>query len=143
MSPQYVAAVIFVQKSHYSQQFRRRDPTDADEAEFMENVFDSLCSALAESEIKDFFLKSEGVDLMVLMMRYTLCLFSRRSFELFPLRDKMQARSRAVKTLDHAMSGHAGTEACNVFVEASGLKYLFNAFMGKVCFDWIRALLFF
>ncbi len=109
----------------------------------MENVFDSLCSALAESEIKDFFLKSEGVDLMVLMMRYTLCLFSRRSFELFPLRDKMQARSRAVKTLDHAMSGHAGTEACNVFVEASGLKYLFNAFMGKVCFDWIRALLFF
>ena len=36
----------------------------------MENVFDSLCSALAEAEIKDSFLKSEGVDLMVLMMRY-------------------------------------------------------------------------
>jgi len=30
------------------------------------------------------------------------------------------------------MSGHAGSEACNIFVEASGLKYLFNAFMGKV-----------
>jgi len=43
-----------------------------DEAEFMENVFDSLCSALAESEIKDLFLKSEGVDLMVLMMKYIL-----------------------------------------------------------------------
>ncbi|KAI0254679.1 DUF1716-domain-containing protein [Lactifluus subvellereus] len=95
-------------------QFRRRDPADADEAEFMENVFDTLCSALAEAEIKDLFLKSEGVDLMVLMMK-----------------DKMQARSRAVKTLDHAMSGHTGTEACKVFVEASGLKYLFNAFMGK------------
>ena len=51
----------------------------------------------------------------------------------------MQARSRAVKTLDHAMSGHAGAEACKVFVEASGLKYLFNAFMGKVCFSWIHA----
>lgn len=51
----------------------------------------------------------------------------------------MQVCSRAVKTLDHAMSGHAGTESCNVFVEASGLKYLFNAFMGKVWFDWIRA----
>jgi hypothetical protein len=36
----------------------------------MENAFDSLCSALAESEIKDLFLKSEGVDLMVLMMKY-------------------------------------------------------------------------
>jgi len=54
-------------------QFRRRDPTDADEAEFMENVFDSLCSALAEAEIKDLFLKSEGVDLMVLMMKYIFC----------------------------------------------------------------------
>jgi len=43
----------------------------------------------------------------------------------------MQARSRAVKALDHAMSGHAGTEASKVFVEAQGLKYLFNAFMGK------------
>jgi beta-catenin-like protein 1 len=31
------------------------------------------------------------------------------------------------------MSGHAGTEASRVFVEALGLKYLFNAFMGKVC----------
>ncbi|KAF8261390.1 Catenin-beta-like protein [Lactarius quietus] len=94
--------------------FRRRDPTDTDEAEFMENIFDSLCSALAEAEIKNLFLKSEGVDLMVLTMK-----------------DKMQARSRAVKALDHAMSGHAGAEACVVFIEASGLKYLFNAFMGK------------
>ncbi|KAI9448047.1 DUF1716-domain-containing protein [Lactarius indigo] len=95
-------------------QFRRRDPTDTDETEFMENIFDSLCSALAEAEIKKLFLKSEGVDLMVLTMM-----------------DKMQARSRAVKALDHAMSGHAGAEACMVFIEASGLKYLFNAFMGK------------
>ncbi|KAI9467002.1 DUF1716-domain-containing protein [Lactarius psammicola] len=95
-------------------QFRRRDPTDTDETEFMENIFDSLCSALVEAEIKNLFLKSEGVDLMVLTMM-----------------DKMQARSRAVKTLDHAMSGHAGAEASKVFIEASGLKYLFNAFMGK------------
>jgi len=105
----------------------------------MENVFDSLCSALAESEIKDLFLKSEGVDLMVLMMKYILRLFFPEFVLTFPHRDKMQVCSRAVKTLDHAMSGHAGTEACNVFIEASGLKYLFNAFMGKVCFDWIHA----
>ena len=43
---------------------------DADETEFMENVFDSLCSALSEPQIKDLFLASEGVDLMVLMMKY-------------------------------------------------------------------------
>lgn len=35
----------------------------------MENVFDSLCSALGEPEIKKLFLDSEGVDLMVLMMK--------------------------------------------------------------------------
>ena len=33
----------------------------------MENVFDVLCSALAEPEIKQQFLDSEGVDLMILM----------------------------------------------------------------------------
>lgn len=36
----------------------------------MENVFDVLCSALAEPEIKKSFLDSEGVDLMVLIMKY-------------------------------------------------------------------------
>ncbi|KAA1466407.1 DUF1716-domain-containing protein [Dentipellis sp. KUC8613] len=95
-------------------QFRRRDPGDADEAEFMENAFDTLCSALGEPEIKALFLKSEGVDLMVLMMK-----------------EKMDSRSRSIKTLDHALSGTAGTEACEVFVEALGLKHLFSAFMGK------------
>ncbi|KAI9508932.1 DUF1716-domain-containing protein [Russula earlei] len=113
-------------------QFRRRDPTDADEAEFMENVFDSLCSALAEADIKDLFLKSEGVDLMVLMMRYILPKFPLNlSLDCSSVRDKMQARSRAIKALDHAMSGLAGAEACKIFVEASGLKYLFNTLMGK------------
>lgn len=38
----------------------------------MENVFDTLCSALGEPEIKKMFLDSEGVDLMVLMLKYVL-----------------------------------------------------------------------
>jgi beta-catenin-like protein 1 len=80
MSPRYVTIVMSLTGLTYPQQFRRRDPADADEAEFMENVFDSLCSALAESEIKDLFLKSEGVDLMILMMRYILRLFSLSRF---------------------------------------------------------------
>lgn len=51
-------------------------------------------------------------------------------------RDKMQARSRAIKVLDYAMSGAAGTAACETFVEALGLKTLFASFMGgKVCFS--------
>lgn len=42
----------------------------------MENVFDALCSALAEPENKQLFLDSEGVDLMVLMMKHVLAEFS-------------------------------------------------------------------
>lgn len=41
----------------------------------MENVFDALCSALTESENKQLFLDSEGVDLMVLMMKCVLAGF--------------------------------------------------------------------
>ncbi|KAH9853480.1 DUF1716-domain-containing protein [Lenzites betulinus] len=93
--------------------YRKRDPVDPDETEFMENVFDVLCSALGEPEVKQQFLDSEGVDLMVLM-----------------LKDKMQARSRAIKVLDYAMSGPAGTAACETFVDALGLKTLFSTFMG-------------
>ncbi|KZW04240.1 DUF1716-domain-containing protein [Exidia glandulosa HHB12029] len=95
-------------------QYRKRDPADADETEFMENLFDVLCSALAEMEIKKLFLKSEGVDLMVLMMK-----------------EKMQSRSRSIKVLDHALSSPAGSANCEAFVEALGLKTLFPAFMGK------------
>ncbi|KAH0840137.1 Catenin-beta-like protein [Lanmaoa asiatica] len=95
-------------------QFRYREPVDADETEFMENLFDALCSALAEPEIKSLFLASEGVDLMVLMMK-----------------EKLQSKSRSIKTLDYAMSGPAGADLCTNFVEALGLKTLFSAFMGK------------
>ena len=42
---------------------------DADEEEFMGNVFDTLCAALTESENKKLFIDSEGVDLMVLMLK--------------------------------------------------------------------------
>ncbi|KXN89625.1 Beta-catenin-like protein 1, partial [Leucoagaricus sp. SymC.cos] len=95
-------------------QFRRRDPVDADETEFMENLFDALCSALSEAPVKRLFLESEGPDLMVLMMK-----------------EKKQSRSRSIKTLDYAMSGSHSSIVCAAFVEALGLKTLFSAFMGK------------
>jgi beta-catenin-like protein 1 len=98
----------------------------------MENVFDALCSALNEPEIKDLFSASEGVDLMVLIMKSVLrsipfLLTLTRNF-----REKRQSRLRSIKTLDYAMSGTAGTAICEAFVDALGLKTLFSAFMGKV-----------
>ena len=49
-----------------------------------------------------------------------------------PGREKLQSRSRAIKILDYAMSGAAGSTVCEAFIEALGLKTLFSAFMGKV-----------
>jgi len=116
------------------QQYRFQDPRDADETEFMENLFDVLCSALAEPAIKELFLKSEGVDLMVLTMKFVSLLNLSRSLCLrLKCREKKQSRSRSVKVIDHALSGAGGVANCEAFVEASGLKTLFPALMGKVC----------
>lgn len=95
--------------------YRKRDPAGAEETEYMENVFDCICSAVAEPENKALFLQEEGVELMVIMMK-----------------EKLLARNRAIKALDHALTGDAGTAACEHFVEALGLKSLFTAFMNKV-----------
>lgn len=35
----------------------------------MENLFDTLCSALSEAAVKKLFLEAEGPDLMVLMIK--------------------------------------------------------------------------
>lgn len=42
---------------------------DAEEIEFMENLFDALCSAMSDTSVKKLFLEAEGCDLMVLMMK--------------------------------------------------------------------------
>lgn len=47
-------------------------------------------------------------------------------------RERMEAKSRCIKTLDYAMSGPEGAPVCDAFVEALGLKTIFTVFMGKV-----------
>ena len=42
---------------------------DTEETEFMENLFDALCSALSEQKAKQLFLHAEGPDLMILMIK--------------------------------------------------------------------------
>ncbi|KAJ3160167.1 hypothetical protein HDU86_001003 [Geranomyces michiganensis] len=94
--------------------YKRRDPQDADEVELMENLFDTLCAALTEAEIKQLFLDGEGLELMLLMIK-----------------EKKMARMRAVKVLSHAMLGAAGAACCAHFVEIYGLKTLFPLLMRK------------
>lgn len=48
----------------------KKDPADGEETEFMENTFDCLCSALAQPEVKRDFVEAEGVELMLIMMKW-------------------------------------------------------------------------
>jgi len=51
------------------QVYKRKDPTSADEVELLENFFDCLCSALLEGDNRPRLLQSEGVELMVILIK--------------------------------------------------------------------------
>lgn len=92
--------------------YKRHDPATSEEQEFMENLFNCLCSALMTKENRERFLKGEGLQLMNLM-----------------LREKKLSRNGSLKVLDHALSGPDGRENCNKFVDILGLRTIFPLFM--------------
>ncbi|CAH1183171.1 unnamed protein product [Phaedon cochleariae] len=92
--------------------YKRHDPNSAEEHELMENLFNSLCSALMVVQNRDRFLKGEGLQLMNLM-----------------LREKKMSRNGSLKVLDYAMSGPSGKDNCNKFVDILGLRTIFPLFM--------------
>lgn len=92
--------------------YKRHDPSSTEEQEFMENLFNSLCSALMAAENREKFLRGEGLQLMNLM-----------------LREKKLSRNGSLKVLDHAMSGPDGRDNCNKFVDILGLRTIFPLFM--------------
>uniref|UniRef100_A0A1Q3F931 Putative nuclear protein nap n=1 Tax=Culex tarsalis TaxID=7177 RepID=A0A1Q3F931_CULTA len=92
--------------------YKRHDPSSTEEQEFMENLFNSLCSALMAAENREKFLKGEGLQLMNLM-----------------LREKKLSRNGSLKVLDHAVSGPDGRDNCNKFVDILGLRTIFPLFM--------------
>ncbi|CAH1966003.1 unnamed protein product [Acanthoscelides obtectus] len=92
--------------------YKRHDPASAEEHEYMENLFNCLCSALMVVPNRDKFLKGEGLQLMNLM-----------------LREKKTSRNGSLKVLDYAMSGPYGKDNCNKFVDILGLRTIFPLFM--------------
>jgi beta-catenin-like protein 1 len=50
--------------------YKRHSPSSADEYEYMENLFDCLCSCLMLASNRLKFLKGEGLQLMRLILRY-------------------------------------------------------------------------
>ncbi|RDI86181.1 hypothetical protein Vi05172_g3900 [Venturia inaequalis] len=96
--------------------YRRRDPQkDSEEEEYVENIFDALACLVDESSGKEEFVKAEGVELCLIM-----------------LREGKMSKPRALKLLDHAVSGAAGISVCERLVEAQGLKTVFGMFMKKI-----------
>jgi beta-catenin-like protein 1 len=96
--------------------YRKRDPEkDSDEEEYVENLFDCLTCVVDEKEGKEKFLEAEGVELAQIM-----------------LREGKLSKQRALRTLDHALSGQTGAAACEHLVEAAGLRTVFGMFMKKV-----------
>ncbi|EGC33961.1 hypothetical protein DICPUDRAFT_88535 [Dictyostelium purpureum] len=95
-------------------QFLKRDVESLQEKEFIENLFSSICSLLLNSESnKELFLKSEGIQLMLLFIK-----------------KKTQFRGAALKILDYSLT--ESKKSNEIFVKELGLKTLFSSFMKKV-----------
>ena len=96
--------------------YRKRDPQKGgDEEEFVENVFAALTSIVDEPEGKAKFVEAEGVELCLMMLKDGGKL----------------SKPAALRLLDHAAGGPAGTAVCQKIVEAGGLKTAFTMFMKK------------
>lgn len=93
--------------------YKSKDPKSGDEEEMVENLFDCLCSLVMPMENKERFVKAEGVELMIIIMK-----------------QKKSVYGSAMRTLDFAMTKFS--PACERFVDVLGLKTLFAAFMGKI-----------
>ncbi|CAG7836980.1 unnamed protein product [Allacma fusca] len=92
--------------------YKKHDPSSDEEAEYMENLFNCLCSSLLWGPNREKFLKGEGPQLMNLM-----------------LKERKQSRSGALKVLNHAVSGPDGAANANKMIEILGLRTLFPLFM--------------
>ncbi|KIW84695.1 hypothetical protein Z517_00083 [Fonsecaea pedrosoi CBS 271.37] len=93
--------------------YRKRDPEkDSDEEEFAENLFDCLACMVEERLAGEKFVEGEGVELCLIM-----------------LREGRLAKARALRVLDHAMSGGNAIAVAMRLVDAAGLKTIFGMLM--------------
>ncbi|KEF56607.1 uncharacterized protein A1O9_06796 [Exophiala aquamarina CBS 119918] len=93
--------------------YRKRDPEkESDEEEFAENLFDCLASVVEERLGGQKFLEGEGIELCLIMIR-----------------EGRLAKMRALRVLDHSMSGGNAPPVCARLVNAAGLKTIFGLLM--------------
>ncbi|MCJ1424884.1 hypothetical protein MMC29_002772 [Sticta canariensis] len=96
--------------------YRKRDPAkSSEEEEYVENLFDCVTCCVDGRVGKEKFIVAEGVELCLIM-----------------LREGKMSKTRALRLLDHALSGPDGAACCDKLVEAAGLKVIFTMFMKKL-----------
>jgi beta-catenin-like protein 1 len=91
--------------------YRKEDPSNSEETEYLENLFDVLCVVLLHHiPNQTLFASHDGLQLMLTMIkRFTY------------------AKNAAFKALDYALANHEANAA--LFVDLGGLKALFGALM--------------
>ena len=100
--------------------YRKIDPEkDTEEDGYFENLFDCLIQLVEEEYGKHKFVEAEGIELCNIM-----------------LREGKRSKLRALAVIDYALGGSGGSEACQRFVQAAGLKTIFSIFMRKVLPDF-------
>lgn len=105
--------------------YRMRDPVDADEQEYMFNLFAILGALLLHSrDARESFASEhcEGFQLMLLM-----------------LKERNMARIRAIQIVDYALSLATDGSLAERFVASGGLKVLAPLLMGRGCDKLVRA----
>ena len=113
--------------------YRKLDPEkDSEEEEYVENLFDCLTCLVDEDAGKEKFVKGEGVELMLIMLREATKF----------------GKARALRVLDHALAGNrqlsgqppttgqptgddngASVACCERLVDSAGLRTIFGMFM--------------
>mmetsp|Transcript_3198 Transcript_3198/g.10687 ORF Transcript_3198/g.10687 Transcript_3198/m.10687 type:complete len:603 (+) Transcript_3198:66-1874(+) len=107
--------------------YKKREPEDDGEKELVENLFDAICAIVIHDENKATFVELEGIELMLIL-----------------LAGKNKAPGAnfvavpALKCLDYVLS--ANRTACERFIDALGLKYVFGVFMGRHMKAWRKSL---
>jgi beta-catenin-like protein 1 len=109
-----VLDILLTQLSPY----RKRDPAknSDEEQEFVENLFDALCTCVQVPSAKVNFVDLEGVELLLRFLQG----------------DGKIAKARSLKVLDFAVGGVGADGVAETLIEQGGLKVFFKIFMKKV-----------
>ncbi|KAJ2393872.1 hypothetical protein GGI23_004917 [Coemansia sp. RSA 2559] len=111
--------------------YRKRTPTDDIEAEYLENIVDSLCMLVATPRGKALFVELEGVELLVLLQKQKqhsgrLLSLKLLDYALSPPPPPPQNNSEQQQPSEPESASDEVRAIARRYIDAMGLKYLFS-----------------